>query len=254
MNIVISHVDNSRFRLLSVLSFQCLQDILSHALKARYKPQTNLVFPGDMVEHVYLIEKGWVKIYSLNEHGQESICSMLGAGESFMVDMILYKSPSPVGATTETECDLILLPVHHMRFMLQKHLEFGLRVIEEISAISRNRMHLIEQITVQPALQRVGNFLLMAMLDNKREPSFEFELPYGKSEIAHYLSLTPETFSRCLKQFSKEGIDAVGRFIRLQSLNKLCSFCNFHTAAKCRRHCEHSFCRLSTPFKQQKAG
>lgn len=254
MNVVISHVDSTRFKLLSGLSFQCLQHILGPVLKARYKPQTNLVFPGDKIEHIYLIEKGWVKIYSLNEQGQESICSVLAAGESFMVDMLLYDNPSPVGAKTETECDLLLLPLHHMRTILKTHPEFGLKVVEDISALSRNRMHLIELITVQPALQRVGGFLLMAMLENKQAPSYEFDLPYGKSEIAHYIGLTPATFSRCLKLLAKTGICAGGRHIRLHVLNSLCLFCDFHTAQKCRRFNEQGFCRLCTRCKVAKAG
>jgi CRP/FNR family transcriptional regulator len=227
----------------------CLQQILQPVHKARYKPQTNLVFPGDHIGQVYLIEKGWVKVYRLNEHGQESICSILGAGDSVMLNMLLYPDPSPVGVKTETECELLSLPIDHMRSMLKSHSEFGMKVVEEISAICHNSMYLIEQITVQPALQRVGSFLLMTMLESKSQPCQQFELPYGKSEIAHYLGLTPETFSRCLKVLGTQGVTSSGRNIQLSSLVSLCQHCDTYTAQKCKRHHEKGFCRLWNCFK-----
>lgn len=246
VHVVISHVDRTRFRILNGLSDFVFQDVLQCAVKVRIKAHTNLLFPGDKVEQVYLIESGWVKVYRLNEQGQESIVSVLGTGHSVLTTMIGALYPSPFGLKTETECEMIQIPIAHIRRMMREHYEFGARVLEEVSVICHNIMYHVEQLTVQPALQRVGSFLLTVMLNRCRKPDNQFDLPYGKSEIAHYLGLTPETFSRCLKLLSAKGVRVQGSRISLDDGKALCEFCDSHISRTCGRVGEKGYCRLAT--------
>lgn len=245
MEVNISHIDSSRFSLLSGLSAPCLEQLLLPATRIHCKPQTHLLLPGALIDNVYLVERGWVKVYRLNEHGQESISAIRGAGDSVLINMLFCNHSSIIGVRAKTECELLQIPADHVRNMLTVHNEFALRLVREISDLSHNLIYLLEQVTVQSALQRVGSFLLMAMLENKREPALHFELSYGKSEIAHYIGLTAETFSRCLKLLAKQGIEVTGRGITLPTLTSLCAHCDPYTAQKCRRYSEKNFCRLS---------
>jgi hypothetical protein len=88
---------------------------------------------------------------------------------------------------------------------------------------------------IKSPLQRVGFYFLVKHLEAGHD-RMEFALPFRKQLIANYLGITPETFSRTLKQLRDFGIDVEGEKIRLRDAFALCHFCDSDTAALCPNH------------------
>lgn len=59
------------------------------------------------------------------------------------------------------------------------------------------------------------------------------ELPFQKQLIANHLGMTPETFSRSLKEIKKLGIDVERDSVTLRDAYALCHFCDTDTAFMC---------------------
>lgn len=221
-----------------------LQAAQKEAVIQTLEASTNLLLPGDKLKAIYVVLSGWVKIYRLNEHGNEAVTCVVGPGDSLLGDLLFYNHPSPVGVQTETAAEVISLPVSVMQRLMAQYPQLTLNLMQSMAKMTHDLMYLVEQVTVQPAVERIAGFLLRTMLDKNGQPQKEFELPFEKSKIAHYLGLTPETFSRSLKVLAGRGVVVKGNKVQLADVQSLCANCDPILAHSCENAKIPGYCRM----------
>jgi CRP/FNR family transcriptional activator FtrB len=231
-------------RLLHGLDENIIAALAEGATIQKHPAAANLLLPGDKLSAIYVVLKGWVMVYRLNEQGEETVTCLFGPTDALLGDLLFYNHPSPVGAQTETEAEVIYLPVDTIRRAMNSHAQLGANLMQSMADLTHDLMYLVEQVTVQPAVERIAGFLLRAMLDKNGHLQKEFELPFEKTKIAHYLGLTPETFSRSLKVLAQRGVVVKGDKVQLVDVKGLCANCDPVLAHKCENAKIPGYCRM----------
>jgi CRP/FNR family nitrogen fixation transcriptional regulator len=152
-----------------------------------FSPGAEIFAPGGEVHHLYQVEFGAVRIYSLLADGRRTISAFHLAGEVFGFELdghhrFRAEAVDSVGLRT------IAVPGRPAMasVLLDIALERLMQMQEHLLAVAR-----------QTAVERVAGFQLdIAARQHRCDP---VSLPMSHCDIADYLGLTPETVSRVFK-------------------------------------------------------
>lgn len=217
------------------LSEACLKQLLSHSIVQEHPSAAMLVQQGDIPQGIVLLLAGALKTARMNEDGGEAIIRMLEAGDTCMEAVLFMGGPSPVSVQTLSKCKVLLIPEQTVKNTVLQDARFSLNILRIVSRHYKNAMHQIDAMHIKSPVQRIGYYFLTKHLEAGHD-DLEFTLPFKKQAIANYLGMTPETFSRALKQMKSLGIRADGDVIKMKDAFALCHFCDADTAAVCPKH------------------
>ncbi len=208
-------------------------DQLLHRAQVRMLPKGRILFlEGEQASHLYVILKGWVKVFKGTAAGEETILQMLSSGDSIMESAVFLNTSFPVSAQVAEDATLLSLSASMLREQIRKNHELALSLLASLSQRSRHLIRQIENTRLQSVDERIGWFLLKLLLEQGRN-SRCVELPYDKSLIASYLDMKRETFSRALKRLKAKGFRIENDTIVIPSLSALCDYCDADTAQEC---------------------
>lgn len=227
--------DTRKPQLFDGLSEDSLQEILAHSLIQEFDAATLLVQQGDVPSYVYLVIDGAVKTARLNENGEEATIRMLETGDTCMEAVLFMGGPSPISVQTLTRCKLLMIPERVVRGHVLDNAQFAVNILRIVAHHYKGAVHQIDAMQIKSPLQRIGYYFLNKHLE-AGHGNLEFTLPFKKQTIANYLGMTPETFSRALKQMQGLGIHVDDDVIRMKDAYALCHFCDSDTASLCPRH------------------
>lgn len=227
--------DTKKPQLFDGLTEESLQKILAHSLIQDFDAAQLLVQQGDVPENVYLVIHGSLKTLRLSEGGAEATIRMLEAGDTCMEAVLFMGGPSPISVQTLTKCKLLMIPERIVRSHVLNDAQFAVNILRIVTHHYKNAMHQIDAMQIKSPLQRVGYYFLHKHLEAGHD-NLEFTLPFKKQIIANYLGMTPETFSRALKQMQALGIHVDDDVIRMKDAFALCHFCDSDTASLCPRY------------------
>ena len=183
---------------------------------------------------LYLVLDGWVKVFKGNAAGEEAILQMAGKGEFVELESVFLGVPFPAAAQTVEDAVLLSMPAPVIRELVRATPQLAVNMVTCMSQRSNTLIHQMESIRLKPAQERVGWFLLKLLLEQGQKTP-QIRLPYDKAMIASYLDMTPETFSRILKQFRNHGFAIDNHEISLPHVTSLCAFCDEETMNRCHR-------------------
>lgn len=227
--------DVKRPQLFDGLAEESLQKILACSLIQDHESSKLIVQQGDSPQGIYLVIEGSLKTLRLNEEGGEATIRLLGPGETCMEAVLFMGGPSPISVQTLAKCKLLMIPERIVRGHILDDAQFAVNILRIVTRHYKNAMHQIDAMQIKSPLQRVGYYFLMKHLEAGHE-DLEFMLPFKKQIIANYLGMTPETFSRTLKQMKTIGVNIDDDVIRMKDAFSLCHFCDSDTASLCPRH------------------
>ena len=220
--------------LLSTLEDDDLDELLSFAQIREYEKDKLLFLRDEPAIRMYIILNGWVKAFNGLETGEEAILQMLGAGETLLESSVLLNMPTPVSAQVVEHTLMLSIPAPVIRQRIQSSPQLAVNMLNTVSLRSQRLVQQLELSRLKSAHERVGWFLLRLSLNQKSTNGTIF-LPYEKSIIASYLDMRPETFSRTLQKFKKEGFDVATGHIKMPDDNALCNFCDAELSSQCAR-------------------
>lgn len=213
----------SRQPLFRVLNGSELTLLAPGTQEYRFSRNEMLFQKGDRGNGMYLVIAGQIKLFLTSPAGAEKIIQMAGAGDSFGEESAFTEQP--VGVAAQASRDTLLLHVDKQTLVAA----VGRSPILARALLTRlsNRMcQLIENMETcvqRSSSQRVAHFL--SQMAPKGVECFDLELDANKQTIASQLNLAPETFSRVLGRFSRDGhIQVKGRCITVKNLGLLKEF------------------------------
>ncbi|MBE2191269.1 MAG: Crp/Fnr family transcriptional regulator [Alphaproteobacteria bacterium] len=223
-------------QLFEKLKESSLEKLLQHSVIQDYESGRLLVQQGDKPEYIYLVISGVLKTFRIDaEEGREATIRMLQSGDTCMEAVLFMGGPSPINVQTVNQSKVLQLPERIVKQHALDDAQFAMNLLRIVTRHYKNAMHQIEAMNIKSPLQRVGYYFLLKHLDAGHD-NLEFELPFQKQMIANYLGMTPETFSRTLKQMKGLGIEIEGEKIKMRDAFSLCHFCDSDTASICDNH------------------
>jgi len=223
-------------QLFEKLSEPSLEKLLQHSVMQDYESGRILVQQGDSPECIFLVIEGSLRTFRNEaENGHEATIRMLQPGDTCMEAVLFMGGPSPITVQTIQPSKVLQLPERIVKKHVAEDSQFAVNLLRIVTRHYKNAMIQIDAMNIKSPVQRVGYYFLLKHLEAGHE-SMEFELPFQKQMIANYLGMTPETFSRTLKQMKSLGIEIDGEKIKMRDAFSLCHFCDSDTASICPLH------------------
>jgi len=184
------------YRLGRNLSFADVQ-ILFQAAKAKsFLPGEHIIAEGGMKKEIFLIQKGLVRAFTINDKGDE-ITTLIRRENQIVAspDIILFDQPSKFFYETLEPTEVLSIDYE----LLQS-------IISENPKLEANRKHFLHKI-LKEVLKRMDSFVLRSpeerYIDFVREnPNIVNRVP--NKYIANVLGITPVSLSRIRKRIASK--------------------------------------------------
>lgn len=158
--------------------------------------------PGDASNRLFIVHRGKVKVYRLADTGKEQLVRILRAGD-FAGEMALFSSTehdsyAEVLQTAEI-CSIYRADVQEL---LRQYPDISLYMLAELATRLGSSEKQTAAISITSINARLGQYLTDLV---EKENSTTVTLPMSRRLLSSYLGTTPETVSRRLGEFEKQG-------------------------------------------------
>lgn len=189
-------------------------------------PKGHMIFAaGDIADRVYLIEKGWVKIYRLSVGGRRvTVGSMRSPGEMMGLAETLWGGERACFAGAITDVSLVVLGKNKFEELMGAHSFLAIKVAKLLGARMREAEGIIQEMVCWQAPGRLASVLLK--MQNRcgveTKQGIKISLPLTHEEIANMVGTSRQTVTSLLNTFKQEkSIVYEGREIKIVDPDKL---------------------------------
>lgn len=184
---------------------------------------------GMPCDEFHVTVMGQVKLFAISPAGQEKVIEIAGPGITFAEALMFTERPYII--STQALSDTLLLSVGKDAVVdeIERDPRFALRLLGGISRRLHGLVHDVQAYSLHSGMQRVIGYLLSSLPEESARtlPTLEayagqgcapvsaaarpvialkVSLPVSKATIASLLSITPEYFSRVLRDLETEGL------------------------------------------------
>lgn len=214
------HLEIARRSLLLASAPREAQDAILATATARDHDRGATVFlQGERAAAVYIVVRGWVKLYRIAPNGSEAVVGVFTKGHSFGEAVAFSHEAYPVSAECATDCTLIRLETEAILRLITRQPAVALSLISATFAHLHRLVAQIEQLKAQTGAQRVAEFLLeLTECDVGR---CEVMLPYDKVLIAGRLGMKPESLSRAFAKLREKGVNVKQNMAVIEDIEAL---------------------------------
>ncbi|HPP83055.1 MAG TPA: Crp/Fnr family transcriptional regulator [Rubrivivax sp.] len=182
---------------------------------------------GEPCESFHVVVTGQVKLFVISPSGQEKVIELIAPGHSFAEALMFLGKPYVVNAQTLADSLLLTVQRHTVMDELQRDPRFALRMLAGLSRRLHGLVHDVQAYALQNGVQRVIGYLLRDQVraEGGAGAAFTVSLPVSKATVASRLSLTPEYFSRVLRELEEARLIEVDkRDIRILDVQRLATY------------------------------
>lgn len=193
----------TRFAPFDLLDDDARATLGSGARVIRLARNEMLVHRGDRPHGLYLLIEGELKLFLISSSGAERILRIVRSGDTFCEESAFSDTPQMLAAQTTRESLVLFIPTRAMRDAMLDCGSFSEALLERLSERMCDLLSGMEQCEQRNSVQRVAHYLVKHARETDSTP--EVELASNKQTIASQLNMTPESFSRVLSRFAREG-------------------------------------------------
>ena len=194
----------SKLPVLNNLGKEDLEFFLSYTKSAFYEKGSYLFHQGDTADKLFCLINGTVKVYKLLPDGTEKVLHMYQAPQFVAEAPVLCKGEFPAEAECIQDCSIITISRESFLEGITKDPELPLRMMAGLFGKLREFTELITTHGQKSAQIRVLSYF--AGLSGGCN---DFILPSSKKDVANYLGLRPESFSRVLSSLQDQNVIVV---------------------------------------------
>lgn len=224
----------------SALDRTQLMHLLEHSQLRSLQRGETIFDAGQPCEGLHAVLDGHIKVYARTKDGHEKVIDVVGRGQTLPGTHHVRTEPHAHHGRALVETTVLVVPHDVLRNELHLDREMATRLLDDASRQVRRMMREIETTSLCSAAQRVCDYLLhLPALAEHTEHADGLEadlldatigiakdrtvvLPVRKGVVASLLSITPEHFSRVLRELQTDGlIDMQQRTIRLLAPDRL---------------------------------
>ena len=193
-------------------------DELRSLAYAQTFPKKTLIYSeGSSPRSLYIIRKGRVKVFIINNEGAEQVIYFLGKDEVFGHRSIVCDETSPVFIEAIDDCTLDCIPRYHFEEFLRKSPELNASFLYYLGHEFRVFVNKISMFAQKPVGERVALALLVLNEKFNDYPRGIMVLYFTREDLASYIGTATENLIRQLKTLKEAGaISIKGRRILLE--------------------------------------
>ena len=201
-----------------------IAELASVSELVRLPARSRLFGSGEPIHTAHVLVAGSVKRSALLADAVEKMLELAQPGQFLAISEVFSARTHASFAQAVQASTLIAIPVARLMEIAGNHASLSLRLLETIAQQHYAAEFELISHHALPGAQRVLDYLLYLAGDQRGiAGETTVELDASKKLIAARLDMTPETFSRILRQLSSDGMIVVhGRLIHIQNatLNK----------------------------------
>lgn len=195
------------------LGEEALDEIDARMRARTFAPSQPIYHAGDPADSLYVVAEGRVKISQTTAEGTETVTDILVPGELFGAMSALGEPYHLQSASALVGTCALRINQRDFRQVLAEQPGVALRVLDDVTArLSRAQSDIGQSADSVP--QRVARALLRLgeKLGEDRGPEgLMLEVPLSRADLAGLARSTPESVSRVMSKWKKEGVIDSGR-------------------------------------------
>ena len=199
-----------------------LDRLAAGAERRELKRGARLFRKGDPATGMYVVVFGEIHLIATTPARGARLTGVAGPGQSFGEPVMFLERPAVVDAQAATDALVLQLPASLVFDEIERNPRFARRMI---AGLSRRVEALVRELDRHAS--GTGRARLVAYLLRGHEGAtgeVVVKLPAAKAAIATQINLTPETFSRLLRELADRGLIRVeGRTIVVPEAGRLAS-------------------------------
>lgn len=207
-------------------SFKTLEqpalDIIAQGTRVRHVSNGELlVCRGDKPAGMFVVARGEVKLTLNSSNGNERIVRLVRPGASFCEESVFGDNPQSLSAQARKDSIVLFIPQRVLQLAIASDFGFAHALMHRLSECICQLVSDMEQCEQRNGAQRVAHYLVKHAC--RASDAMEVKLSTTKQTIASQLNMSPESFSRVLNQFKREGyiLPRGHRAIRLTDFDHL---------------------------------
>lgn len=192
-------------------------------------PKGQIIFSAEEVaDRVYLIEKGWIRIYRLSSDGREvTVGSIRNPGEMMGLAETLYHGKRTCFAGAISNVTLVMVTKKNFLDVLTDEHHLALKVTQLLAARMREAEAMVHELVCWQVPSRLA--LLLLKISERcgipDEGGMKIKLRLTHEDIAGMIGTTRQTVTSLLNTFKREKlVECQGREIKILDPKKLTSW------------------------------
>lgn len=204
-----------------------LQRIAAGCHSRRFARGETVFEVGTPCAEFHVAVTGQIKLFGVSPSGQEKVIELISPGQTFAEALMFTGRPYIVSAQALTDSLVLSVSKEAVLGEIDHDPRFALRMLAGISRRLHGLVQDVQAYALHSGMQRVIGYLLRdrAVEDCATGEVVMVSLPVSKATIASRLSLTPEYFSRVLRELEEGGLIHVdGRDIHIRDAQALVAY------------------------------
>lgn len=201
-----------------------LAALAQHAFVRKLARGQVLFNEGEPSEHLYLVRSGRLRVFVASARGEELVLSVVGPGESLGELSILDRHPRSATVEALEATELIALPAHEARALLETNRQALNAVALALAAGMRRLSGTAADLVFLDLPRRLAK-LLLAEARRGEDGTLESRLAMTQSGVAARLGATRQTLNRAMSTLAHRGwITVDGSTVRIDNEAALTRF------------------------------
>lgn len=177
-------------------------EIVNIGIYKKIPKQYELISQGNLINSIPLVISGNIKVFRENSNGNEILMYYIERGNTCAMTLTCCKGniKSKIKAITETETELIMIPVHKMEIWTSKYKSWRNFILNSYSNRLNEILFSLDSVAFENLDQR-----LLQFLENKENINNKGVINYTHQKIAIELNSTRVAISRLLKKLENQG-------------------------------------------------
>lgn len=197
----------------TMLSDDDIRQINQRFREQGFEPGEPIYYAEDPASRLYVVAAGKVKQMRHTLTGQDVLLDILSEGDFFGSLSVLGDEKYPDTALAQTNVCALSIDAEGFGEILKTHPPVALAVLNITGQRLRDAQEAIRQLSAHSVDQRLAYTLLKlaAKLGEAQDVGMLIQMPLSREDLAAMTGATPETISRIMSQFQKEGWIESGR-------------------------------------------
>lgn len=203
------HKEMARFEIFASLDIDELHEVAFITDKMNVSKGTHVFYHGDIMEKLFFVHSGTVKIYRTDAEGNEQIVNFFQKGEMFPHHGLFRTDTYPANAKVFQDASLLVIHKADFENLLMKNDQIALKMFHYLGNVILDLHKRLQEKLLSSTDQQLLSLLKRLMISNGIEVSPEetkINLKMTKQEIGSMVGMTRETVSRNVSRFKKLNI------------------------------------------------
>ena len=171
----------------------------------RFREGQMLFDAGQRAIDFYQVEEGQVKMFIVNEDGQEFTHGVFQAGESFGEPALLGEFPYPSSAMAITSGEVWKVAKHDFLQLLKENFDLHLKLDYVLCQRLQYKSMILTEVSTHEPEHRLTTIMKYLKLKIPQKAEGKTMIPFTRQQLADMTGLRVETVIRTIKRMEQNG-------------------------------------------------